>query len=165
MESTARHALPLIAPGQAQKEVQHNEALTALDILVQPAVVAVGAATPPGSPAPGQCWVVGTSPTGAWTGQAGALACWTAGGWRFVQPVEGMTVWTGGTAGFARFASGAWSAGGLIGSKVTLGGVQVVGAQQAAIAGPSGGGTVDSQARATLDAVLGALRSHGLISA
>ena len=34
-ESTARLALPLIAPGQAQKEVSHNEALAALDLLVQ----------------------------------------------------------------------------------------------------------------------------------
>jgi hypothetical protein len=31
MSTTARFALPLIAPGQAQKEVYHNEALTAVD--------------------------------------------------------------------------------------------------------------------------------------
>lgn len=45
-----------------------------------------------------------------------------------------------------------------------VGGVPVVGARGAAIAGPAGGGAVDAEARATLDAVLGALRAHGLIA-
>ena len=31
MSTTVRFALPLIAPGQAQKEAYHNEALAAID--------------------------------------------------------------------------------------------------------------------------------------
>ena len=47
---TDRFALPLLQPGQAQKEMFHNEALAALDLLIQPAVEAVGVNTPPTAP-------------------------------------------------------------------------------------------------------------------
>jgi hypothetical protein len=39
----------------------------------------------------------------------------------------------------------------------------VVGSQAAAIASPTGGTNVDVQARSTIDAILSALRQHGLI--
>jgi hypothetical protein len=42
---------------------------------------------------------------------------------------------------------------------------QVVGARAAAIAAPTGGATVDSQARLAVSGILAALRSHGLIDA
>ena len=38
-DSTARLALPFLAPGQAQKELYHNEALSRLDLLVQTVVL------------------------------------------------------------------------------------------------------------------------------
>jgi hypothetical protein len=40
---------------------------------------------------------------------------------------------------------------------------QVIGPRAAAIASPSGGTVIDSEARSTIDAILGALRQHGLI--
>lgn len=164
-ESTARHDLPLIAPGQAQKEMFHNEALAALDLLVQPAVVGVGGNTPPSVAEPGACWIVGPAPTGAWTGHAQALAGWTDGGWRFAVPADGTTVWTGGATGFVRYVDGTWTEGRLTGRRLVLDGEQVVGARAAAIPDPAGGTTVDSEARVTLAEVLAALRSHGLIAA
>lgn len=163
-ETTARLALPMIAAGQAQKELSHNEALAALDLLVQAAADGVGINTPPGSPAAGQCWIVGAAPTGAWSGQAGALAGWTGGGWRFVAAREGMTVWTGGASGFARYSGGAWVAGALAGQTLSLGGVQVVGEQGPAIAEPTGGSVTDAAARAAIGAILTTLRTHGLIA-
>jgi hypothetical protein len=51
----------------------------------------------------------------------------------------------------------------LRGSAVFLDGVQVVGARLPPIALPADGSTVDSEARSTLESVLAALRSHGLI--
>ena len=84
--TSARLGLPLLAPGQAQKEMTHNEALAAIDLALAASVRAVGLDAPPLSPTPGESWIVGASPTGAWAGQAGALAGWTAGGWRFVRP-------------------------------------------------------------------------------
>jgi hypothetical protein len=51
----------------------------------------------------------------------------------------------------------------LSGSALLLEGVQVVGARCSAIATPTGGATVDTEARSALDQLLGALRQHGLI--
>lgn len=164
MESTARLALPLIAAGQAQKEVTHNEALTLLDLMVQPTALGVGVNAPPGDPAEGSCWIVGPAPSGAWAGQAAAIAGWTAGGWRFVAAREGMEVFTGGSDGFARFSGGAWTIGTVTGTSLAIGGLQVVGARQPAIAAPTGGSVTDVEARATLGSILAALRIHGLIA-
>ncbi|MFB9148637.1 DUF2793 domain-containing protein [Roseovarius ramblicola] len=88
-DTSPRLSLPFILPSQAQKHVTHNEALTRLDIAVQLAVEAVGAATPPALPQAGQVWALGPSPTGAWAGQAGMLAAFVNESWLFVAPGEG----------------------------------------------------------------------------
>ncbi len=161
---TDRLALPLLAAGQAQKEVFHNEALLLLDLVAGAGVEAVGPNTPPASPTPGQAWVVGPAPTDDWAGHGQALAGRTAGGWRFVAPREGLAVWSAADGAVARFHSGAWEVGNLRGHAVLIDGNKVVGARAAAIADPSGGATVDSEARAAIGAVLAALRGHGLIA-
>lgn len=163
-QSTARLALPLLQAGQAQKETSHNEALTLLDIASQAVVSAVGRNDPPVGPAPGACWIVGTAPSGAWSGHANALAGWTPGGWRFVSPREGMAAWSVADAAEARFAGAAWTIGALRGAGLTVAGLGVVGPRQPAVATPAGGGVIDVEARAALGGVLAALRAHGLIA-
>ena len=161
-DATARFALPFIAPGQAQKEAFHNEALIRIDALLQPLVEAVGLDDPPAAPVAGQCWVVGAAPTGAWAGQAGAIAAWSDGGWRFVAPETATAVWSRADDLFARFDGSHWILGEIAAARIMIGGVQVVGMQQPAIAAPSGGGVVDVEARAALATVLAVLKSHGL---
>jgi hypothetical protein len=162
-DSSARFALPLLQSGQAQKELFHNEALTLLDLIVQAAVVDAALDTPPDAPMPGQSWIVGAAPTGTWAGHPNAIAGWTVGGWRFVLPTEGMTAWVAASGLTALYRSGAWSTGSLAASQIVIGGQQVVGARNAAIADPTGGSVVDPESRATLAAILAMLRSHGLI--
>lgn len=164
-ETSARLGLPMLVPGQAQKEWFHNEALALLDLATQSGVVAVGVDTPPPSPAAGQAWIVGTAPTGGWAGKAGSIAGWTEGGWRFVAATEGMAVWDGATGQVARYVGGTWMLGTVAASRVTIAGLQVVGARRAAIADPTGGSAVDAEARITIAAILAALRGHGLIAA
>lgn len=161
---TDRLALPLLTAGQAQKEVFHNEALALLDLVAGAGVEAVGLNAPPVAPVAGQAWVVGPAPTGDWVAWANALAGWTAGGWRFVTAREGLAVWSAAEGATVRFRGGAWETGALRGHALLIGGQQVVGARATAIANPSGGATVDSEARAAIGAVLGALRAHGLIA-
>lgn len=161
---TNRLALPLLEPGQAQKEMSHNEALARLDLLLQASVVAVGVDTPPAVPDAGRCWIVGNSPDGEWAGYGGALVGWTEGGWRFAMPHEGMAVWSQADGCEAVFSGGQWQVGRVAAACLTIGGVQIVGARAAAIPAPSGGITVDTEARATLAAVLATLRTHGLIA-
>lgn len=90
-DATTRLDLPYIATAQAQKHVTHNEALLALDALVQPTVASVGADSPPESAVDGECHAVGAAPTGAWEGEAHALAQSIDGGWRFHRPRPGWT--------------------------------------------------------------------------
>jgi len=162
-ELSDRFALPLLSAGQAQKELYHNEALAALDLLVHTAVEEHGLDTPPSAPAAGQCWIVGPSPTGAWTGHVGALAGWTGGGWRFVAPRAGMVVWDAGSGYPLHHDGSGWVDGTLVASSLKIGGVQVVGSQQTAIPDPTGGGVVDGEARTAIGLILDVLRMHGLI--
>lgn len=162
VDTTTRLALPLLAAGQAQKELTHNAALAALDTLVQPIVQSCGDNTPPSSPSPGQSWIVGVSPGGAWAGRADAIATWRAGGWEFLIPQEGHSFWIADESLWA-FYSGAWTIGEMTAATLKIGGNPVVGSRQPAIASPTGGATVDSEARTALTAILVALRTHGLI--
>lgn len=163
-ETTARHELPLLAPGQAQKEVFHNEALSAVDALLHPAVEAVGAATPPISPEIGQAWILGGTPGAAWAGQAHALAAWTAGGWRFHRPVRGMRAIVRATQMPASWDGAEWRVGEVHCARLFVNGTPVLGPRAAAIAEPAGGATIDAEARLTINALLGALRTHGILT-
>ena len=163
-DTSARLSLPLLQAGQAQKEIYHNEALALIDLAVAASAEAVGTNDPPGAPDPGQCWIVGSAPTGAWSGRAGAVAGWTGGGWRFVAAPEGMLVWIAADGLWARRTGGAWVLGDLPASSVSVGGVQVIGGQAGAIASPSGGTIVDAEVRIAVTAILAAMRGHGLIA-
>ncbi|SHF79481.1 Protein of unknown function [Loktanella atrilutea] len=85
--------LPFIEAAQAQKHVTHNAALERLDAIVQLCVQRFGAVTPPASPLKGQCWALGTAPTGAWAGQDDRIAVFAGGGWLFVVPGTGWRAW------------------------------------------------------------------------
>lgn len=165
MNSTARFALPLLAAGQAQKEMSVNEAMTLLDALVQASAESAGNDTPPGDPLPGQCWIVGSSPAGVWAGASQKLAVWTEGGWRFVQAREGFAVYLRSNGLTARFEEGTWRTGAIAAAEIEIGGQRVIGPRQPAVADPSGGAVVDTEARAAIAAILSAFRSHGLIAA
>jgi hypothetical protein len=163
-EMTPRFALPLLSAGQAQKEITHNEALLLADALVSPVVVAIAPPAIPSTPSPGQCWIVGAAATGVWQGRDNAIACWTAGGWRFAVANNGMKVWSLADNVEARFNGTAWVKGQVEANEIRIAGIKTVGAQQAAIANVSGGTTIDTQARIAVGAILSALRAHGLIA-
>lgn len=163
-EQTNRLALPLLSAGQAQKEITHNEALMQLDALVHPAVEAIDVATPPPSPSLGQAWVVPAQSAGAWEGQVDKLVVWTQGGWRFIPPVSGMVLWIKNRLTIAYYTGANWQVGSLPFERLEIAGKRVVGAQQNAVADPSGGTMIDSEVRSSVRAILVALRAHGLIA-
>lgn len=142
---TPRMALPLLYPGQAQKEVFVNEALARIDALLHARVEAV-TSTPTASPVDGQCWVIGASPTGDWQDKTGQIACRAAGNWIFVAPREGMSVAVGATGQLLRYHSGNWTF-------------------QAAVPAPDGGTTVDAEARTAISALIARLVGAGIIPA
>lgn len=164
MIQTTRLAMPLLVAGQSQKELHHNEALLLADLLLCPVVEGMPSPTPPPSPVPGQCFIVGAAATGDWTGHDGKVAGWTEAGWLFTDVPEG-SVFRNRTSGSDLVKTGgAWEAGVLHASEVRVGGLAVLKGQQASIAPPTGGTTVDSQSRSTIASILAALRAHGLIA-
>lgn len=71
--------------------------------------------TPPGSPTVGQCWVVGSSPTGAWAGKASQIAqAVDGGGWFFVAPFKRLKLWNETTDEYVMFDGTNWVSEGLL---------------------------------------------------
>jgi hypothetical protein len=164
-DTSVRLELPYLAAGQAQKELTHNEALIRIDAALHTSVASVGLSAPPSSPDEGQCWIVGGAPSGSWTGQAGAVACWTGSGWRFLPPVEGMHVWVEDQKLWAVRDAGAWAIGQARAAALLIGNQQIVASRLPAVPAPTGGAVVDSEARAALALIISRLSAHGLIEA
>lgn len=91
--------------------------------LIQGNVKSLALSTPPGSPVNGDTYIVGASPTGAWTGQANNIAYWAVdaqdgpsitpniatGAWEFYTPLQpGWQVYDLNTAALYRFNGTAW---------------------------------------------------------
>ena len=161
---TPRYKAPYILSTQSQKEVTHNMALNLLDMLIQPSVETMSLSTPPITPAEGQLWLVGATATGDWLGQDNNVAQFLGGSWNFHVPSEGFSVWLKDNGVAARFLSGLWQVGRLKATSVEISGQQVIGPRQTAISDASGGITIDSEARASLNGLLAACRAHGLIA-
>lgn len=98
----------------------------------------------PAEPEAGSLWIVGAQPSGVFAGQAGNLAGWTEGGWRFATPVAGMRFHDLSNGAMTVF-NGDWASCGPI-------------------LPPSGGAIVDTEVRQTVASILAALRSTGIIS-
>lgn len=164
MSESARLGLQFLQAAQIQKEMTVNEGLARLDLAICAAVDGFLVDTPPVSPAVGNCFIIGSAPSGAWSGHPLTLAGYTEGGWRLIAPVDGLTALDKASGEFATFRSGGWEKGQLRATKLLVGGNQVVGARLAAISDPSGGTIIDAEARSAIGAILAGLRQHGLIA-
>lgn len=84
--------LPYIAAAQAQKHVTHNEAIRALDAIVQIGVVTRNLTAPP-SAADGDRYIIAAGATGLWSGYEGEIAAYQDGAWMFYPPRVGWLAW------------------------------------------------------------------------
>lgn len=103
-----RWRLPLLAIGQAQKELYHNESLILLDFLSHPVVQDIANDPANLAPAPGECWIIGPEPLGEWAGKAQQIAGWTDSGWRYIVPQSLMSCRILATALAVRFDGAQW---------------------------------------------------------
>jgi hypothetical protein len=106
--ATPNLALTYIVASQAQKEVTHNAALNDLDFLTQLSVTDYTLSTPPASPAAGASYIIGPSPTGAWSGNANAVAGYNSG-WSIKTPEAGWTAWTQNGNRLFYYTGSAWA--------------------------------------------------------
>lgn len=124
MDTTATLGLPYILGAQAQKHVTHNEALTALDALVQLSVLDRDQTDPPGEPVEGDRYIVPAGAGGAWTGKIGQVAAFQGGVWVFYPPRTGWLAHVVDEAAFRVFDGSLWQAfpsvGGVGGSSAVL---------------------------------------------
>lgn len=161
MGTTIRHELPLLTTGQAQKDVTHNEALLAIDRQLCLTVTSRGASLPPPLPIADERHIVGPDAAGPWAGRSDAIARRDGAGWSFWVPVQGALAWIIDERQFAVFDGGwssAWPVRGL-----DIDGRQVLAGMPVAIAPPSEGSVIDSEARTALAAVMTALRDQGIL--
>lgn len=100
--------MPYIDGSQAQKHVTHNEALRILDAAIQIAVLDLTRTAPPSGPADGERHVVAAGATGAWAGQANAIATWQDGAWAFLAPKTGWCIWSSADAVLFVFDGTLW---------------------------------------------------------
>lgn len=110
MVATTLLQLPLLAASQAQKHVTHNEALLALDGLVQLTAISYSTAAEPGSPVDGDLYLLPPGKTGAhWGGAANhAIAHYFDGVWHFHQPREGWTAYLRDASQMLIYRGSAW---------------------------------------------------------
>lgn len=92
----------------------HDTALRALlrglDALVMPNVKGYLTNTPPGSPANGDCYIIGAAPTGTWAGQGGKVARYSAVAvaWEFFTPKNGWMIQANSAREIYRYTASAW---------------------------------------------------------
>jgi hypothetical protein len=127
--------------GQAQKEFYVNEAHALTDALLHAACEGESD-TPPASPVEGESWLVAASATGEWSGEEGKLAAFQSGTWLFAAPAEGMRLFDR-ESGQILLYRGGWE-------------------RPAAPAEPSGGSTVDAEARTAIAGLIAALVEAGI---
>ena len=162
MPATPRLVLPLIAAGQTQKDVTHNDAILALDRLVALVVTSRSLAAPPAAPAPGGCYIVPAAGAAAWGQPAGTLMHWLGdAGWLPEVPRDGQIALAADEA-VMLVHRGGWQANWPV-AGLTIAGRAVLAASPVAVALPSGGATVDAEARTAIADVITALRQMGLL--
>jgi len=138
-----RYALPLLFAGQAQKEFFINEAHSLLDLLLHPAVEGE-TDLPPTSPKDGECWLIGSNPSGAWSGRGGQIASWQSGTWLFAAPKDGMRLLDRSKMQDRFYRGGGW--------------------RRASSPDPvTGGTTIDQEARRAIEQLIGALVAGGIL--
>ena len=141
--ASPRHSLPLLFAGQSQKELFVNEAHALIDALLHVAIEGEDD-TPPSTPAEGECWLVGETPSGAWADHAGELASYQSGGWIFAAPRDGMHALDRATGQAILYRDG-WQ-------------------RPATPSAPTGGATVDAEARAAIAELVEVLIASGILA-
>ena len=111
MANSTNLTMPFIEAAQAQKHVTHNAALQVLDAVIMLSILDRDLATPPGSPADGDRYLIASAATGDWSGQDGKIGAWQDNAWTFHAPREGWLAWIADEDIFLIFDGANWTGG------------------------------------------------------
>lgn len=109
-DETPRLKLAQLVSLQELNAITWNEALARLDTLVDLRLNGQAINTPPAAPADGDAYLIGTAPTGAWSGSANQIAACLDGTWRFYAPYDGLKAFVMSTATLIVYQGGTWRA-------------------------------------------------------
>ena len=109
MSNTPNLALPYILSAQAQKHVTHNEAIRALDALVQLSIRDFSHSAPPSNPQEGDRFIVAAPATGVWTNRENAIAAWQDDAWAFFSPQNGWLAFNQSEQSILVFSDNEWT--------------------------------------------------------
>lgn len=109
MATTNHIGITLLEQSQSQKEVTMNQALSHIDALMNTAAISRTTSTPPGSPADGDVYVVGSGATSDWASHDDDITYYDQD-WKFITPNEGMTLWVEDESLFYTFDGANWTA-------------------------------------------------------
>lgn len=109
MDNTPNLVLPYIQAAQSQKHITHNEAIRALDAVVQISVLDRDLTAPPPSPVEGNRYLVAGGASGAWSGHSGKIAAWQDGGWIFYSPRTGWIAYVADEGVLIAYSGSAWN--------------------------------------------------------
>jgi hypothetical protein len=93
MSNSSQNQIPYVPQDTLDPAAGLNDAIRVIDALLNTRVINMTTNAPPGSPADGAAYIVGSSPTGAWAGHAKALAVYVQEGafWNFY--AAGQQAW------------------------------------------------------------------------
>lgn len=132
MTTSPKLGIPFVSGQQNQPEVTHNQAVVLLQALLAGVIGTLNA--PPGSPADGDSYIIGTSPSGVWSTRANKIAVYY-GGWLYVPGLDsdgaempmgaeqaGLSVYSVGDGGQRAWNGTVWAstAGGGAGTPPTI---------------------------------------------
>ncbi|PWJ93515.1 uncharacterized protein DUF2793 [Mesorhizobium loti] len=122
MTTSNRLGITELAETQNNRHTTVNEAVAKLEAgAALYGCVSVGDTSPPGSPAEGDQYVLGGSPTGAWSGHGEAIANFFNGAWQFIPALPGAQAYAADEDAFYYYdVGGTWV---LVGSSGGLGNV------------------------------------------
>lgn len=108
--TTPRLGAPELTSGQATPETTVNEQIRYVESGAGHFIFKDrDLATPPGSPADGDCYLVAASGTGAWSGHDGDIAFRLNTAWVFINVIEGFTAWVNDENAFLGYDGAAWN--------------------------------------------------------
>lgn len=152
MTTTTHLGLVLVEQNQSQKEVTVNEALVAIDAVLNTGAIDKDLATPPLSPSTGDVYIVGGLATYDWEGHENQLA-WYHQGWRFIIPREGMLIWVNDEDKLYCFDGTDWAESGVVNALDDLSDVSLTGISDYQLLQYNGSEFVNTAAPENLDGV------------
>ena len=90
---TPRLALSFLSNGAGDKVTLVNETFASLDCIASAAVEDRITTSPPASPANGDAYIIAAPAIGAWLGKEKSVAYRVLNQWRYIEPIEGLSVW------------------------------------------------------------------------